>query len=346
MGFDQRIGSFHQDVLNGRWDIIGASGEMSEELSNRIKQNTFKVDDVDRLYRLNLQQEMPVISENYSDVKRPTSSMPKNCYGTAYGSGQIGRINDKVKEYIDDSDNNPDEIKDFFKDRCRDMRVILCQERKTSGTDVDDNRQIILDTYEQFRMSNSVMAKLSCDEEGKKIATEAGWTGDDKDWVYYNSDYYYKSEDLKNLFKEAAEELADEWGIEEINTSERDTDRYLSYSSTFNEVWNSASENGARICSMQDISDVPPRDFTLFYREKMENEKRTGEIYVGHRGGIETKKVIFDIYNDGVQQKLPQSYHLIDLLNTRNDDVNGYVSNLDIFTRYQGTVRLRKQGGE
>ena len=93
---------------------------------------------------------------------------------------------------------------------------------------------------------------------------------------------------------------------------------------------------------MQDISDVPPRDFTLFYREKMENEKRTGEIHVGHKGGIETKKVLFDIYNDGIQQKLPQSYHLIDLLSTRNDDVNRYVSNFDIFTRYQGTVRLRK----
>lgn len=67
-----------------------------------------------------------------------------------------------------------------------------------------------------------------------------------------------------------------------------------------------------------------------------------GDIRAGMDGNTKTGKVIFDIYNDGIQQKLTQSYHLIDLLSTRNDDVNRYVSNFDIFTRYQGTVRLRK----
>ena len=43
----------------------------------------------------------------------------------------------------------------------------MAQEIRTTGTDPEHNRQIILDAYETFRRANSVMANLACDKEGE-----------------------------------------------------------------------------------------------------------------------------------------------------------------------------------
>ncbi|MCR5789618.1 MAG: hypothetical protein K6G83_06990 [Lachnospiraceae bacterium] len=341
MDYLSKIGAFHQDALSGGWSIIGASDEMNEEFAQRMKKNVFREADINESYRLEL-RETPLTSGNYCNIGQQISSMPKHCYGTTYGSGQVEIINKKVREYIERPDTDPEEIKNYFKDRCRDMRVVLCQERMTYGMDQDANRQIILDTYEEFRMADSVMAKLSCDEEGERIATETGWKNGSKDWVYYNSNYYYRSEELRALFKEAAEELAEEWGTGQIDTAERDTDQYLSYSGNFHQAWNSGSENGARICGMRDASEKPPEGLTLFYREYMDGQERIGLARLGSGGSIETKRVVFDIYNDGNQQRFPQAYHLSDLFGRLyGRDVDKYIENFDIYTRYQGTMRVR-----
>ena len=160
--------------------------------------------------------------------------------------------------------------------------------------------------------------------------------------LYYNSNYIYRSEELRALFKEAAEELAEEWGTGQIDTAERDTDQYLSYSGNFHQAWNSGSENGARICGMRDASEKPPEGFTLFYREYMDGQERIGLARLGSGGSIETKRVVFDIYNDGNQQRFPQAYHLSDLFGRLyGRDVDKYIENFDIYTRYQGTMRVR-----
>ena len=144
------------------------------------------------------------------------------------------------------------------------------------------------------------------------------------------------------MFKEAAEELAGEWGTGQIDTAERDTDQYLSYSGSFHQAWNSGSENGARICGMRDASEKPPEGFTLFYREYMDGQERIGLARLGSGGSIETKRVVFDIYNDGNQQRFPQAYHLYDLFGRLyGRDVDKYIENFDIYTRYQGTMRVR-----
>lgn len=345
---NEHIGAYHFDAA-GNVSIIGAADEMNETFNNRIQNNTFSYEDFLSKDTVRLHMESTQItSENYADFRKTTGTMPKHCYGTTYGHAQNEKIKQKLKQYYLEQNVTKDELKDFFKDCCKDMRVILAQERKTTGLNENDNTQIILDTYEMFRMANSVMARLGCDEEGKRVAWENGWKDrQDKDWVYYNADFYYESEELRDLFKEAAQEIADEWECGEVDTSKRDTDYLASYSSSFNEVWQNGSEYGTRICSMLDLSKEPPEDFYLFFREFfVEQEKHTGIVQVGIEGKTDIKKeVVFNIY--GIYEQLPQFYHVGELL---KDDMNentdstfiDFLNNFDIYTRYYGTVQMRE----
>ena len=345
---NDHIGAYYIDVATGKWSIIGASDEMNEALNNKLKNNTVYYDEYVSPNAVLLEVDStPITSENYADFRKATGVMPKHCYGTSFGYTQLEKIKQKLKDYYLNQTVTKDELKEYFKDCCKDMRVVLAQERKTTGLNVDDNIQIILDTYEQFRMSNSVMAKVACNEEGKKIAKENGWNeGDDQDWIYYNADFYYESEELRALFKEAAQELADEWGCGEIDTSTRDSDKLLSCSSSFNEAWKQESEYGARICSMLDVSKQPPQNFYFFFRESIEESGDVGVVLAGIAEKTEiSKKLIFSIY-DETQKQLPQFYHLAELL---RDDISedtdslfkNYLSNFDIFTRYYGTIQMR-----
>lgn len=342
---NSHIGAYHIDSKTGYWSIIGASDDMNEALNNRMYDTTSCLDrNMKDVVCLDVKC-ISITGKNYEDFRKLTGTMPKHCYGTSYGWQQDEKIKQKLKGYYLNQSGTKEELKNFFKDCCRDMRVVLAQERKTTGTDIENNKQIILDTYERFRMANSVMAKLACDEEGKKLAREYGWTQEeDIDWVYYNADYYYDSEELRTIFKEVAKELATEWGCGDIDTSERDTDMLASYSSSFNQVWENGSENGTRICRMIDISAKPPEGFSLFFRVSREEKAHMGSLQVGIGDTKKIReKIIFDIFEEYDQK--PQFYHLSELLQNNNDiecEVEEYLRNFDVYTRYYGTVLMRK----
>lgn len=343
MNFSNCIGAYSIDVESGKWTIIGASDEMNISLNTKLRNNAYRFD-VDKNNACELSVNSKHIEyNNYNDICQPLSGIPKYCYGTSYGNTQIAKINEKIKNTLSGAQIDIEEIIKFFKDCCRDMRVTLIQDRKISGMDQDANKQIILDTYEQFRSSNSIMAKLVCDEIGEAIAKENGWKGGDKDWIYYDSDLYYLSEKMRTIFKQAVEEISLEWGLNDIDTSGRDEDKYLSYSSSFNQVWENASKYGARICNMIDPDTIPPTNFRMFFRECLENNNRNGIIQIEGAGEKFAKKVVFDIYNDGIQQNMKQEYNLGELFKISDDEISKYLSNIEVYTRRIGTIKIRTE---
>lgn len=345
------IGGMALDCKTGEWTIIGASDTMNREFRERMEKNTItfgskaELDEyLKDMVRLEVES-TPITSENYWDFRKPTQPMPKHCYGTDYGHQQHNKIKEKLEDHYLNRAGSREELKNYFKDCCKDMRVTLAQDRKTTGMDAEHNRQIILDTYEIFRQVNSVMANLGCNREGKKLAQENGWQeGKNEDWVYYNADYYYEWEALMDVFREAAGEMAEEWKCGEINTSERDIDHHLSYSSSFNQVWKNGSENGARICSMIDISEKPPEGFYLFFRDCDKDNAHVGllEAGIGETPKIR-EEIIFDVY--GIYDQHPQFHHLSEFLKKTNHADSAfqrYLSNFDVYTRYYGTVQMRQ----
>lgn len=331
------IGSYYSNAVTGESGIVGASDRMNERYRKKMKENALYEKDVkDVIVPYSHVNSIPITSENYEEIRKPTQPMPKHCYGTGFGYQQAEEINQTLKEYYLGKQFTTKELKEYFKDCCKDMRVVMAQEKRTTGLDPEHNRQIILDTYEQFRMSSSVMANSACQYEGRETAEKTGWREEDNiDWVYYNANYYYQSETLRQIFKEAAAEMAQEWNCGAIDTSERDTDHYLSYSSSFNETWNNASQNGTRISNMSDTSASPPPDFYLFFREIIDGDGRTG-IY---KTGITGKADI-----SGEMRLDPtKSYCLGDLLKKSSSDNSllQYLNHFDVYTRYYGTVKMR-----
>lgn len=344
MEWGSLIGAISFNSITKKVTIVGASDEMNEAFNARVENVVIDREELLKdAVELKLES-TPITSENYEDFRKPVRPMPKHCYGTAYGQQQQKRIEQKLKDYYLDRSATKEELKKFFIDRCKDMRVVMAQEQRTTGQDAEHNRQIILDTYEIFRMSNSVMANLGCDKEGEKLARANGWReGEDKDWIYYNADFYYESEELRDIFQEAVEEIAEEWKCGDINTAERETDSLLSYSSSFHQVWKNGSENGARICSMMDMSVEPPEGFYLFFRTSGENKTHIGILEAGSEKTVKiSEKIVFNAPE--VYEQYSQFYHLADFLKNadgKDERFQKYLSNFNIYNRNYGTVQMR-----
>lgn len=187
INFNDMIGGYYTNRVTGESYIIGASDRMNEEYNKKRQQNRYELSEVKK-HAVPLDpsqfESTLITSENYEEMNKPVAPMPKHCYGIGYGYKLRDLMNETLEDYYVNHKGTKEEIKKLFKDCCKDMRVVLCQERRTTGHDARDNTQIILDTYEQFRMVNSVMANLGCTKEGEKIAEKNGWQkGDEKDWI-------------------------------------------------------------------------------------------------------------------------------------------------------------------
>lgn len=68
-----------------------------------------------------------------------------------------------------------------------------------------------------FLQKSNVNAAYAANErEGAEIASRYGGTDDDN-WMYYNSDYYYKEEDMRNSIRQTIQEMAKEWETEDVD---------------------------------------------------------------------------------------------------------------------------------
>lgn len=355
--FQTMIGGYYSNCITGERYIVGAS----EKRNAALRENWVSVDELDKDQWVPLKIEATQItSENYADMRKPKAPMPKHCYGTSYGYAYAKEMKQILKEHYQSKNCSLSELKDYFKDWCRDMRVDLAQERRTTGLDPKHNEQIILDTYDHFRQCNSVIADWACDEEGKDIARKYGWKEGEqnKDWVYYNSDYYYDSKAVMQAIEEAAQELAAEWNIGRVDTSSRDQDDKAHYSSDFHQVWAHGSENGAKICKMIDQGKVPPEGFTMFYRDCILEQGVTGGkehvgiLDMGIGKGSSTvhvrRNLLYYIYDAAHKDmKLPQIYHLREVFKNQDAsyaDYYKYLANFDVYTYDYGMTQTSESG--
>ena len=143
--------------------------------------------------------------------------MPGSCfsYMDSYGQSVRKDIYLKIEEYCNGMVTD-EQLREFFIDTCKDMRVYHTQSRHTSGKNPEDNSQIIRQVYEIFQKVNVESMVDMCFQEGKCISS--GWGGDEKsDWVYYDSKYNDKSMHLRQLLQETATSVAEDWDLDPID---------------------------------------------------------------------------------------------------------------------------------
>lgn len=192
--------------------------------------------------------------------------MPNHCFGDNYGIKLQKEIKSAVLAYCS-GEMTDEQIKKYFMDACKDMRVYQAQCGNTSGMDAKDNRQIIGNVYEIFQKSNVDSMMYTCFQAGSDIADAFG--GKEKyDWVYYDSKYYYESQHLRDLLQEASNEMEAEWNTDFIDFEKIETESKFTVDGglDFNSVWNWKA-NSYWICSMSEEWQ-PQEDFSFFYQEK------------------------------------------------------------------------------
>ena len=195
--------------------------------------------------------EIPVGSETYE--KLTNQMKPLGAGYMSLASNQLFYETYDIMTDFYDGKLGRDEVKNIFKE------YFYHSGGKALATDR------LAGLYEYFSRANTRCACLQNEKEGKELLESKGlsWNGS----YYYNADWYWACEDMQELFRETANELADEFGVEHVDfvMVEKNTKFKLDGGITYNGVWSSkvwqSNYTGNRVGNLLDTGAVPPKGF-------------------------------------------------------------------------------------
>lgn len=214
--------------------------------------------------------------------------------------------------------------------------------------DTKDNQQILEDIYGFLQKINVNAAYAANEREGAEIAARHGGV-DDYDWMYYNSDYYYKEEDMRNSVRQTIQEMSREWETEDVDFDkvEQSPDLTLAGGTDYNKVWQHHAFQG-RVISMTDINSIPPKNFKFFYQSKKvpgwdENnrlEYQKGYVEISYKNKTWLADVPYDIYGD-TQIGFYHMQNFMDkyLSGDIEKECRDFLSKFDIFTEIWASTK-------
>ena len=265
---------------------------------------------------------------NYQVVK----GMPLSVFGDKFGHNMGDSIYNCMTDFYAGKISESD-VKDYMEECCVSMRIYQTQQCHTSGYNETDNQSIVGQVYEVFAKMNARAALNANYNEG--LAENQAYGGRTDDWVYYNSDYYYQCEETKELLREAAGYVTNQWEIPAIDSEEieKNTVYTLDGKLDFNSCWNWEYRNQAGRGSMEDELETPPNDFKFFYKQNSFD----GILWVSMNGERKDINVPFSISQTGSLKG--QIYRVYDLLDddfkTEGDNkkYSRFLSGLTVFMR-------------
>lgn len=262
------------------------------------------------------------------------TGMPQSVFADQYGYDMQNDIYHCMTDFYAGKISQSD-VKDYLEECCVSMRIYRTQQCQTSGHNVEDNQQIVGQVYEIFAKMNARAARHANYEEG--LAENQAYGGRSDDWVYYNSDYYYKCEETKELLQQAALYVTDKWEIPAIDTEEieKNTGYIVDGGLDFNSGWNQLYRNQTGRGSIEDESVVPPKDFKLFYKELSSvNEK--GILWVSLNEDRKDIDITFSVSHSGsLKGQIYRVYDLMDdTFKAEHKKDSQFLSGLTVFMRW------------
>lgn len=324
--------------------VIGGSEEANEKLRKKYLGDDYKLPDsaVD-YYSRNSEckgiTRLEITSENYNDILK-VKAMPASCLSGDYGEQVMKDVESMMHSYYE-GEISEENVQQKIKNICMDMRVEMVQERRTNGYNAKDNQQILEEIYGLVQKRNVGGAYAANEREGAKIAAENGGV-EDYNWMYYNSDYYYKEEDMRSSIRDTIQQMADEWETEDIDFDKVEDNPNLALAGglNYNKVWQHHAFQG-RVISMTDIDTVPPKGLTFFYQDKKvpgwdaDNKLKyqKGYVEISYNDKQWSADVPYDVYGD----KMIGFYHLKDfmdqyLIGDMGKECSDFLSKFDIFS--------------
>lgn len=215
---------------------------------------------------------IPIGSDNYEDVKNMLTVRSRGNIASM-GSGMFYETSEVMQDYYSGKLSSED-VKNIFKEYFYHAMGTTLEERKADETQetLQSNHyaknfasSYLAGLYEHFSRANTRNACAQNMEEGKRLLESNGmkWKGS----YYYNADWYYACEEMQELFRETADELADEYGAKHVDFKyvEKNTKYTLDGGISYHGVWafNEWQINPDRAVedSFLDADMIPPKGF-------------------------------------------------------------------------------------
>ena len=216
----------------------------------------------------------------------------------------------------------------------KDAYIGYCEE---AGT---DNQTRLLDVYENFINMSRYAANNVCSRKGNEITEQYG-SVEDHDVVYYNADFYYAFEKIKNIVREATAQIAEEVDCGNLKFEEREHNTIfnLDGSFDFNGKWTWNTQNMINRCTMINSDEIPPEGFEFYYKERKYKDSEVGIMLLGTKQGYKEVMVPFEAPKAGIAEYV-QKFNAAELFRFSETDTdaveeyNSFLSNFDIYTRY------------
>lgn len=196
--------------------------------------------------------------------------------------------------------------------------------------------QIIRDVYASARLEAVGMAYEASWMEGKSLAEKYGGGDVERGWMYYNADYYYRSEEMKDVLIGHMDSLAEKYNVSDLKL-ERDyppDDPRATLSQSYNSyISEKAGRCGSHFGNMLNKDIVPPKGFQFFYISS-----GGANMYPGMHKGIFSEEEVFEMLRN-----IPEGYPPAPMKSM--DEINDGI--LDIRCgdwSFQGRVPVRSNG--
>jgi polyhydroxyalkanoate synthesis regulator phasin len=313
------------------------NGTINQEETEKLASDTFT--SIKDTFEKSEEQSV-LTSECYSNYQIKTD-MPKSVFGDSYGYKMQKDIANHMLDYYAGKLSD-DDLREYFNDCCTDMRIYRAGQHQTTGNIDDDSTQIVSEIYEIFAKENARAARNANYNEGQNVNKEYG--GRNSDWAYYNADYYYQCENTNELLGTIANEVAEKWGIEPIDTKEIEANSCLTVDGgfDFNSGWNFIYRNQRGRANMEDESVAPPKDLKFFYKEMGTDDGSSKAIInmwiVNNRY---SKEVSFTIIPDTLKGQIFDADKLMEDSYKQLDNAKEYknfMSQISIFTVWYSRV--------
>lgn len=229
----------------------------------------------------------------FAVINTPTSSMKKE-------------MTEVMQGYYDNKINKKD-IKEFFMEYCE---IKYARDEET-----------ILNIYESFLDKNYDSAVFACFDKSKDIAKGEGKTTDHL--IYYDADYYYKSEEIHDLLKEVVKEYGAKYGLD-IDATKRDENfkgKYLTGTPNFNDKWNYMAACVQGRGRLMDLTAVPPEGFSFFYQEGTDCGTKDNLLMISGNGWSKKVDVPFEM---PAHKEITKYFYLSDLFQVSKEQEEHY----------------------
>ena len=221
---------------------------------------------------------IPPTADNYEEIR----NMLKAQSGSRIASLENRMFYETYEIMQDyyDKKLSRDEVKDIFKEYFYHYVGTSAKKAESAGNaESQGTKKAVLRTgdgtalatrylaglYEHFSRANTRNACTRNQKEGKELMERNGMSSSGA--VYYNADWYYACEEMQQLFRDTADELADEYGVEHVDYKyvEKNTKFTLDGGITYNGVWDARvwqmnSQSAVR-GGMIDENMAPPEGF-------------------------------------------------------------------------------------